>query len=95
MCTAYCQQVSRTVFTLRFQLVSRDLAGSKHAAVSTRAMPAYFQVASSNHEDWEETSASHEVKFAANAVEWRRVLSLARSAHIARPRVKMWHKLYM
>ena len=45
------EQVSRTVHTLRFQLVSRGPPGSWHAAVSALA---YFQVAPSNHEDWEE-----------------------------------------
>ena len=48
------EQVSRTVLTLRFQLVSRGPPGSWHAAVSARAILAYFQVAPSNREDWEE-----------------------------------------
>jgi hypothetical protein len=47
------EQVSRTVLTLRFQLVSRGPPGSWHAAVSARAILAYFQVAPSNHKDWE------------------------------------------
>ena len=52
----YCQngvQVSKTVLTLRFQLVSRGPPGSWHAAVSVRAILAYFQVAPLNHEDLE------------------------------------------
>ena len=52
----YClngDQVSKTVLTLRFQLVSRGPPGSWHAAVSARAILAYFRVAPSNHEDLE------------------------------------------
>ena len=48
------EQVSRTVLTLRFQLVSRGPPGSWHAAVRARAILAYLQVAPWNHEDWEE-----------------------------------------
>ena len=35
-------------------LSSRGPPGSWHAAVSARAILAYFEVAPSNHEDWEE-----------------------------------------
>ena len=57
MRTVYWQngeQVSRTVLTLRFQLVCRGPPGSWHAAISARAILAYFQDAPSNHEVWEE-----------------------------------------
>jgi hypothetical protein len=47
------EQVSRTVRTLCFQVVSRGPQGSWHAAVSARSILAYFHVAPSN-EDWEE-----------------------------------------
>ena len=48
-----CERVYEEILsckTLRFQLVSRGPPGSWHAA---RAILAYFQVAPSNHEDWE------------------------------------------
>ena len=48
------QVMSRTVLTLRFQLVSRGPLGSWHAPVSTREILAYLQVAPSNHEDWKQ-----------------------------------------
>ena len=52
--------------------------------MTVRAILAYFQVAPSNHEDWGRGTASVRHRRAqANAVEWRRVLSLARSAHTA------------
>ena len=51
------EQVSRTVLTLCFQLVSRGAPRSWHAAVCARAN---FQVAPSNHEDWEEVGSSVE-----------------------------------
>ena len=56
------EQVSRTVLTLRFQLVSHGPPGNWHAAVCARAILAYLQVAPWNHEDWEEVytaSVSH------------------------------------
>ena len=39
------EQVSRTVLTLRFQLVSRGPPGNWHAAVCARPILAYLQVA--------------------------------------------------
>ena len=47
MRTVYCQNGEQVS-------VSRGPLGSCHAAVSARAILAYFQVAPSNHEDWEE-----------------------------------------
>ena len=48
------EQVSRTVLTVRFQLVSHGPPGSWHVAVFVQAILPYFQVAPSNHEDCED-----------------------------------------
>ena len=81
----YCQngeQVSKTVLTLRFQLVSRGPPGSWHAAVSARAILACFQVAPSNHEDLEAVQR-RSVTEGCSACHRMEESSRARSAHIA------------
>ena len=49
--------------------------------VSARAILSYLQLAPRNHEDWTQA-----LKSAANAVEWMRVLSLAKSRNEERAR---------
>ena len=87
MRTVYCQnveQVSRTVLTLRFQFVCHGPPGSWHATVArlgsdrsgcptTRRV--HIQLGSMKIGK----SLGQLPKVAAHAVEWRRVLSLARS----------------
>ena len=77
MRTIYCpngEQVSRTVLTLCFQLVSRGPPGSWHAAVSARAILAYFQVALSNQDLEEVYTASVIRRFAPWNEDWEEVL---------------------
>ena len=92
------EQVSRTVLTLCFQLVSRGPPGSWHAAVSAWAILAYLQVAPYNHEDWEKVqprSVTEGCSACRRMEEETRVLSLARSigAYREAPCVKMCKNL--
>ena len=77
------EQVSRTVLTV----VSRGPPGSWHAAVSARAILAYFRVAPSNHEDLEAVqrrSVTEGCSACRRIEESSRAGYIDRSAHIAR-----------
>ena len=68
------EQVSRTVLTLRFQLVSRGPPGNWHAAVCARAILAYYTICKlhlGTMKIGKRYSLGQSPKVTAHAVEWR------------------------